>query len=314
MYYFLRKVILCSIDNFLFWISRGCRSLFAILYSINTKKVATNLQTIKSVSLERTAIFHGSSHEAIKDFSQRYSYFSTQQPLACVVTSSIKHTELCVDFLQQLADYIDDVDLLKFTVLEFLAKIIAYRHLPQGLKITLPKEGDYLVDVCFFLQGGIPVYGLYSQENNRGILLFRGTELSLTRAGRASMKADLDWYGPGCTLYLKNRSQFRSWLKGKKVFALGHSLGGALAYYAALFDGDLLDQQQPSVAFNPPGLYKEAFGEWARRQPIPSMMTYATAGDLIPCWGRLPGSINWIQTQKKFPPMAAHTTLLFAES
>jgi hypothetical protein len=248
------------------------------------------------------------SHPEVAAFVERHGFFSIERPLVGRVTRSEKDIGMTAEFLEKLPSYIDDPEMLQIAEGEILSKVLAYRELKTGMAV-----GRYTVDAVFDLWQGMPAFGLLSAQGP-ALLLFRGTDLNLRmRRAWASVWSDLDLKGPGCSVYQKARPKLRQWLKGKSARAIGCSLGGALTAYAALFDSDLLSSSYPSLAFNPPGVFKHRAKLWSELAPKPLLITYTTTGDFIPKVGRLIGEVREISAARRLKPIEAHVKLMFAE-
>jgi len=245
-------------------------------------------------------------------FAKNHGYFSSVQPLACFVTKEQEHAQIAAAFLENLPSYITDPALLRFVVWEILAKVIAYRDLPKGFRIKIPGEGEHIVEEVFDLWGKIPAFVLSSDSGV--ILLFRGTDPTFwTRRGLASLITDIDPKGPGYSLYLRARPQIRSFIARRPARAVGFSLGGSLATYMALFEGELLDPSRPSIAFNPPGLRRHAVKKWDALLVKPPLVIYASERDFICRAGRLVGDVRIISGRKMRGPLDAHLSFLSME-
>ncbi len=248
----------------------------------------------------------GSCHPVLLSFVRAHGYFSSVRPLACTVTKQPKHVDIALRFLESMEEVIADEGLRRFASDEVLAKVVAYRELVQGMQV-----GGYRVEEVFDLWAGIPAYGLVSSQE--AILLFRGTDLSLTtKRSFASLIADLDPKGAGYSLYLRARPKIRAFLMRYPARCLGFSLGGALASYTALFEKDLLDPTRPSVVFNPPGMLPHAWKKWEGLTPKPSLITYVNRGDPVSLLGRLCGEVRMLKKERPMRPMEAHLTLMCA--
>ena len=247
-------------------------------------------------------------HPVVTDFVQTHGFFSRERPLVGRVTSSETDIHCATEFLKKLPSIILDADRLQFAVGEILSKIIAYRDLKVGMHID-----SYTVDHVFDLWNGMPAFGCVA-DNGSCFLLFRGSDFNLTkRRAWATLWSDLDPKGPGYTVYQKARPALRQWLKGKKACVMGCSLGGALAAYTALFDGDLLSSSNPSSSYNPPGVFRKQAKLWQNLHPKPPLITYVTTGDFIPKWGHLIGEVREVSAPRRLKPIEAHVRLMFAE-
>lgn len=249
------------------------------------------------------------SHPEVASFISRHGFFSSERPLVGCVTLSEKDTATTAQFLNLLSTLIPDPEIRDQVTGEVLAKILAYRELKTGMKIN-----HYTVDQVFDLWQGMPAFGLISDESEP-LLLFRGTDCNLrNRRAWASIWSDLDLKGPGYTVYQRARPILRRWLKGKNARAIGCSLGGALASYTALFDGNLLSNTAPSLAFNPPGVFKKRAALWHSLNPKPPLITYTTTGDFVSKVGHLIGDVHELSSPRKLRPIEAHVKLMFTEN
>jgi len=251
-------------------------------------------------------------HPEVVRFYEMHGYFSPERPLVCVATSEKEDLDITATFLSKLEEYIPQQELLDLAVFEMLAKVVAYRDLPKGYSLKIPLLGDYVVEEVFDLWNGMPAFGLVSQEGIP-ILLFRGTDPTIVRKrGVASMVTDLDPRGPGYTLYLRAHSKLREWLQLRPARAVGQSLGGILAAYTVLWESRLLHPTKPSVAFNPPGFFKETCRKWDKVQARAPLVTYITEGDAISKIGTVVGEVRRIAPDRPLGPIEAHVALVFA--
>lgn len=249
-------------------------------------------------------------HPELAAFVLKHGFFANEHPLVGCVTSSQHHIDATAELLARLPHLISDPELLQMAYGEILSKILAYRELKVGMKIDV-----FTVDHVFDLGSAMPAFGLIANDHRSPVLLFRGTDLNIRHErSRASLKSDLDFKGPGYTTYHKSRSALRAWLKGKEACAVGCSLGGALATYTALFDGDLLSPVNPSLAYNPPGVFKKNLRLWNALHPKPPLITYTLRGDLISKIGYLLGDVKEFSIPRKIGPITAHSMLMFTEA
>ncbi|MCI0381682.1 MAG: hypothetical protein L0207_01325 [Chlamydiae bacterium] len=213
------------------------------------------------------------------EFSEYFGYFSQIKPLVGSVTKDEEDIFITNCILRLIHDEVSHVPQKILTTEEILAKVLAYRALKKGDEVafsTLDPEGKnryvtYLVDEIIDLWRGMPAFGLVAKDQgiNHSVLLFRGTDLSLTtEKGWASILSDLDLSGPGFSTFKKAAPKIESWLKkmkdsGTPARALGMSLGGVFAAYTTLFFPDLLihDHRFPSIGFNAPGISKHLLEE-----------------------------------------------------
>lgn len=249
------------------------------------------------------------AHPELEAFVAQHGFLAARRPLVGWVTT--EEEDICVteQLLERLPLLISDPQLLQMAHGEILAKVLAYRDLKVGRKIS-----QYTVDHVFDLGGQMPAFGLISSTGSAPVLLYRGTDLDIRHErSRASLKSDLDLKGPGYSTYHKARSDIREWLKGKNARAIGCSLGGVLATYTALFDGDLLSAVEPSLAYNPPGVFKKNLKLWNSLSPKPPLITYTLREDLISKVGHLIGDVREFSVPRKIGPIATHSMLMFAE-
>jgi len=248
------------------------------------------------------------SHPEVLTFVSRHGFFSSERPLVGRVTLSEKDITSTAQFLKVLPSLISDPEMRDQATGEVLAKILAYRELKTGMKIN-----HYTVDQIFDLWQGMPAFGLISDET-APLLLFRGTDCNLrNRRAWASIRSDFDLKGPGYSVYQRARPDLRRWLKGKNARAMGCSLGGALTSYTALFDSDLLSNTEPSLSFNPPGVFKKRAKLWHSLNPKPPLITYTTTGDFISKVGHLLGDVRELSSPRKLKPIEAHVKLMAVE-
>lgn len=250
--------------------------------------------------LASTSLLTPSSNPLVRLFFEEHGFFSSTQPLWGVVSASLEDTKRALHFLKTLPLCFKE-EKRSQVFLELLAKVVAFRFLEKGMKV-----GSYVVDEIFDLGHGFPAFGLVCIEGKEPLLLFRGTDLTFSkRSAWVSIASDFDWRGPGFSLYQRARPLFRKWLNGKQARALGFSLGGILASYAALFEGDLLHPHLPSLSFNGPGLYRNK-----QTLQVP-LISYQMEGDPVSCVGKLLGKVEPFCWYEKVGPISAHQLPLF---
>lgn len=258
-------------------------------------------------------------------FLTKHNYHSKLKPLIGQVTENSLDMEPVFDLLVRLSNEIENREHLILATDEILAKIVAYRQLQVGQKIPIPCTSSkgkvklviYKVDKIFSLLG-MPAFGLIpSKKKAPSIILFRGTDLSLSMKGTSSILADLDLNGPGVIAYHATQDEIRSWIEEKnkkfgKARAIGYSLGGALVEYCALFDGDLLskDERFPSTAFNQPGVSQDYAFKWNSLKSKPLLTGYIVEGDLVSIVGKLIGKVSELTLDRPLEPLDAHVTLM----
>jgi hypothetical protein len=220
------------------------------------------------------------NHEVdFQKFLADHHYSSRLRPLIGVVTQNKEDIIPVYQLLVKIKQTIQDKEQLALITDEVLSKVVAYRNLKRGQKIPIPiistkgkiKLALYKVDTVFNLMG-MPAFGLLPNKKKAApIILFRGTDLSLSMQGYSSILADLDLNGPGVFAFYSGQDEMHAWLvKNTKKFvkarALGYSLGGALVQYLAIIEKDFLSQEIrfPSVAFNHPGVSEDFIEKWSR--------------------------------------------------
>lgn len=263
----------------------------------------------------------------LTEFAKQHGYFS-KDPLLGYVTDSQKDIDMTLDLLQTIYQKITDPAHFTFTTGEVIAKILAYRDLKEGMQVPLPfiaRDGKprmaiYEVDRVFDLWHGMPAYGLVPQGTSEAvpILLYRGTDLTVTSVrGWASIASDLDLQGTGLSVFRNGQAALHRWLQKNKARVLGFSLGGILAAYTILYEGDLVasEPNQPSLAFNPPGVSQAVREEWEKKfaSPPSHFVTYVNRGDFVPKIGFLVGGVFECAKDKRLMPLVAHNIFLSAQ-
>jgi hypothetical protein len=268
--------------------------------------------------------FHNTTPEII-DFDAAYGYFSVCHPIVSRFTEKKEDLIPVINLLERIYHSIEDMEQLELMTAEVITKALAYRNLALGMEIPIPhftsqkekKRTIYRVDRLFDLWHGMPAFGLIPINDGQGspILLFRGTDFSLdTLRGWASILSDLDPKGPGYSVFQRAMPSIHDWLskvneEGRKARVMGFSLGGILAAYTVLYEGEHLSQslQERSFAFNPPGLSDQIFEE--RRKPF-NLVTIVTQEDMVSRTGNLFGKISVLSLDHPLKPLKAHVTLI----
>lgn len=268
--------------------------------------------------------FRNSSSD-LKTFVKNYGYFSYFHPIVGIVTDKQRDIEVVNCLLEGIHNQIPRREQLKFATEEILTKVVAYRELKKGMKITLSDSKEkfqtYVVDEVIGLWGGMPAFGLVPMRRNgiAPILLFRGTDLDLTtEKGWASVLSDLDVNGPGLRTFLRGRTKIHNWLKRvKKEYgpakAVGFSLGGAFVLYTMIYEGGLLNANLASIAFNPPGVSKEVLEKWEGQEFKPPHAIYINEGDFVSQIGYFPSNVWLISVGKPMGVIEAHVSLISAK-
>lgn len=259
------------------------------------------------------------------EFSRLFDYFSKRHPIIGRVTPYEEDIVLTAKLLKHTYECCNHEDFLELATAEILSKVLAFRDLKEGMSLQIPvvhsngkKElVSYRVDKVFTLWPCMPAFGLKPEDRSApGILLFRGTDLSLeSKQGWASVMSDLDIQGPGLTAFQKSKNEIGLWLKscdeqGCKAKTMGFSLGGVLATYTFIYQGDLLCKSG-SMAFNPPGVSATVYKHWEEREKNGSIFkVYITQGDVIPKIGKLAGHTFELSLETQLRPVDAHLRLM----
>lgn len=265
----------------------------------------------------------------IAQFNEQYSYFSNH-PLVGQVTQDRDDIVIVTNFLELIHEMIYDKGHRELITAEALSKILAYRNLSVGDQIRIPridKEGKrvfagYFVEKVFDLYDEMPAFGLFSKDREfPPLLLFRGTDLSNTEAGRASFYADLDLDGPGYHIYMNARDDIKTWLEKvqaihQKAQIMGYSLGASFVEYTAILEKDLLSDTYTSYAFNPPGVNDDLLKIWEDIPRIdrPNYTGYINKGDAVSNVGTLFGTIKELSLDHPMGPLEAHLTFMLAQN
>ncbi len=115
------------------------------------------------------------------------------------------------------------------------------------------------------------------------ILVFPGTAPSVENGLKgATILADLDPLGPGCSIARQSTETVRAWLEsaGGHAVLIGHSLGGALATQAAVHCSHHV---QRVVTFNSPMIPRSIAQKWREiaLEDRPAVYNYFRKGDLV---------------------------------
>ncbi len=259
------------------------------------------------------------------DFAEKHGYFSNIHPLIGQVSTHPSDIEFVCCLFQELHTLAASSEFLSFATAEVVAKVLAYRDLKIGMRLSIPSLAPtsrqlvtYEVDHIFDLWRGMPAFGLVPDtEGEASLLLFRGTDFSiLSERGLASMMSDLDISGPGFRVFQRAQPEIRVWLEkvaamGKRARLLGFSLGGALAAYTFTYERERLSAL-PSMAFCPPGVSEQVLEDWLTlpKESARQLLLYINAGDVIPKVGKLIGEPLLISFDQPLSPLRAHTVLV----
>ena len=261
---------------------------------------------------------------SLQKFAREHGYFS-HAPLLSFVSSSKEDLKVVQEALENTMEV--DNNWLDFCVTEILCKALAYRDVALNYEIRIPIRNlqnqitleTFVLDRIFNLWQQMPAFGWIPKNLHiSSLLIFRGTDLSpTTRRGLASLFSDLDFSGPGFRVFRKAQLQIQEWLdqvrqKTNTARVMGCSLGGALAGYTFIEYYDLLSKE-PSIAFHPPGIFKQAKKSWnfLEKEIKQRFITYVAQGDFVSKVGFLIGNRYVLSLEKQLKPLVAHT-LLFA--
>ncbi|MDP2816648.1 MAG: DUF2974 domain-containing protein, partial [Rectinemataceae bacterium] len=207
-------------------------------------------------------------------------------------------------------------------------KVLAYRELKPKSIFYIPvmlthtcERVPYRLDRVFNLWKNMRAFGLVPVESRfPPILLFRGTDFSLkSHSSHISIISNFDPAGPGFSIYLHARSSIKRWLDRvalrEKPIVMGYSLGGALASYALLKDGEYFSQLESSYLFNHPGFSEEAFALWKGldEKKKPRVHAFVSDGDVVSKYGYLFDKTYGVKHTRALKPIKAHTLLLFLQ-
>ncbi len=264
----------------------------------------------------------------VREFVEKYGYFSLNRPIVSKVTSDPEDLELTCCLLKTLYEKGVKGDYLQIAVAEILTKILAYRDLKIGQKISIPIESQgtvafesFLVDAVFDIWHGMPAFGLIPEKQSlASILLFRGTDFSFdSQRGWASLISDLDIAGPGLHAFHKAQDALSTWLKktkkmGKASQVMGCSLGGALAAYTFIYENASL-AEKGSIAVCPPGVSQKVIEDWQLLQGNRrlGLTSYVYTGDIVSKVGTLFGTGYCLTSLHRLKPLTAHTFLMCSQ-
>lgn len=258
----------------------------------------------------------------LQKFAKEHGYFS-HAPLLSLVSSGKKDLKVVQEVLENTIEV--DSSWLDFCVAEILCKALTYRDIALNHKIKIPIRNlqnqiileTFVLDRIFNLWQQMPAFGWIPKNPHiSSLLIFRGTDCSFsTRRGLASLLSDLDLSGPGFRVFRKARLQIQEWLvqvhqKTNAARVMGCSLGGALAGLTFIEYYDLLSKE-PSIAFHPPGIFKQAKKSWNQigKEIKQSFITYVAQGDFVSKVGSLIGNRYILSIDVQLKPLAAHTLL-----
>ena len=264
----------------------------------------------------------------MREFVEKYGYFSRSHPLACKVSAGEEDIALASCLLQELYNSGAKGEYLEIATAEVLSKVVAYRDLKVGFKISIPieKKGSiynevFVVDRVFDMWHGMPAFGLIPEsKGTSSLLLFRGTDFSfVSQRGWASMLSDLDISGPGLYAFQHAQKEISEWLKkvaqmGKAARVMGCSLGGALAAYTFIYENAHL-AERGSLSVCAPGVANKVIEAW---QELPAnrrsgLTSYVYEGDLVSKVGHLFGTVYCLFSPNPCKPLSAHTQLISSE-
>lgn len=275
---------------------------------------------IYSIVPDREAII--SSQEAwLSLFAKVCGHNSPFYPLVATVTEEKRDLETTIKLLKCIHQSNLSSPIKNLFTEEALAKILAYRTCNLGDEFAISSNGPllhYEINAIFPMGGGIPAYGCIPiGEEGPPLLLFRGSEFSFNQRGRVTFKANVDFQGPGYSMYLSARPLLRSWLEKQtnvfgKAKVLGFSLGGTLAAYAVVLDSEFF---HAGVAFNMAGVRKKIANQWQQINDAkrPKFISYVNQGDAVSKIGNLFGDVYQCTFPTPLRLIKAHNLLLLSE-
>jgi hypothetical protein len=260
----------------------------------------------------------------LQEFISSHGYLSCQKPLVGLVTEDLSDLEALQKAFSALL-LSKDLNWISLATEELICKVLSYRNLQKGTKISLPtrigkrmKLVTYEVDEVLDLWQGMPAFGLIPlQKNVHPILVFRGTDFSfVSKSSWASILSDCDVSGVGFSTFRSSEKIVQGWLQkacdfGKKTRVMGFSLGGVLAIYATIFQNAYVER---CVAFNAPGVSKSVFEALEKLASPPAIYLYATQGDLVARFGRMVPQAFEMTDRSSMGPIQAHTKIMAAET
>jgi len=266
----------------------------------------------------------------LKYFSDHFGVYSLSKTMIGKVTSDKADIDIANHLLKAIHTKIKDPFHADAATAEVLCKVIAYRPLAEGdvLNVPIPNDEGEMELVAYSADAPLPLWKKVCAFGLRAkgyppLLLFRGTEFTVrSEGGRASILSDLDPKGPGHALFIHSRPQIQEWLEkatreGHMARVFGHSLGGALASYTAIYEFSYISTNKlhTSYAFNPPGVDSGLLATWELipEKKRPEFVTYVTRGDLISKFGELFGAVYELSSPNALSPVIAHETLLFSQ-
>lgn len=273
-------------------------------------------------------VYAGKTEETVLWDKENFTLFtkvcghdSSFHPIVATVTKSQADVDLTVLLLEEIEKADLAYPIKELFTEEVLAKILAYRKCRRGQEfvITSPQGPiRYKVDAIFNMGGGVPAYGCIPVgEIGSPIIIFRGSEFSLNRRGRATLAANIDRKGPGYFMYKRVQPRLRYWLdKQTRVYGkakvLGFSLGGALAAYAVTLDYDLFEK---GTSFNMPGLRKKIAHRFSliKEEDRPLFISYVNRGDAVSKIGKLLGKVQEFSFPETLKLVRAHNLLILGE-
>ncbi len=289
--------------------------------------------SVRSFALAETpSVERGVDSPSLQRFLSEYHYFAEQRALVASVTLSREDLLPIQELLLTLPAEVKEPSLLELLVAELLTKVVAYRDLATGDLLQLPLFAPvidstrasalvtFVVEKRFDLWQGMPAFALKPVDppfRVAPILLFRGTDASLTRKwGWASIISDLDPRGPGYAVFLRSQGLLHDWLAAQKSMGtparvMGFSLGGALGLYALKLEANLLlsDPLEPSYLFNLPGISQGLMREW-EESTLPECKIFISRGDMVSKAGYLLGQVTELSTPELLGPLASHVLLV----
>lgn len=213
-----------------------------------------------------------------------------------------KNIEICLEQIEKINQKVThfqnpdpNLDPKKIFALELISKHLAYYNPKNHEIIKIPFEGrliEYVVEEIP-LWMGMHAYGFKpanTQEKAPPILVFSGTRLGFAaRSSLATITADLDPRGVGYIAYSNGKTKISNWLSkvNGNAIVTGHSLGGALARYAAI---DNPNHVYGAFTFSSPGISSTYAKKWKllkkdKTLKCPVLYNFSHIKDTVPTLG-----------------------------
>lgn len=203
-------------------------------------------------------------------------------------------------FLKELCNQTMPFEQKQTMALQSLSTIVAYRE-PDVFKghfhsftFNFPLEdgtttATYRLEEIIDLGSGMKAFGFMSDTQGAPpLLLYHGTfPYTGAPACLATVKADFEKGGAGFETFRTAQGRIEEWLcrstheGASKAVVSGHSLGGSLGLYTAVYCPQYVRE---ATVFSAPGVGKETYEEWnavKASTPAPKISVYNSAGDIV---------------------------------